>query len=75
MCAVERWSMAEMDKLRTQLETLHKVEEESRRFSGQVSALEQELGLTRHELERNRKVGGTLGRICMFTLLYNTPSC
>ncbi|XP_017341765.1 unconventional myosin-Va [Ictalurus punctatus] len=56
LCAVERWSMAEMDKLRTQLETLHKVEEESRRFSGQVSALEQELGLTRHELERNRKM-------------------
>lgn len=69
MCAVERWSVAEMDKLRTQLETLHRVKEEARCFSGQVSALEEELGLTRHELERNRKVGGTLGRICMFILL------
>lgn len=67
--------MAEMDKLRTQLETLHRLEEEARCFSGQVSALEQELGLTRHELESNKKVGGTLGRTCMFTLLYNTPGC
>ncbi|MCJ8736139.1 hypothetical protein PDJAM_G00255520 [Pangasius djambal] len=56
LCAVESWSMAEMDKLRTQLETLHRVEEEARCFSGQVSALEEELGLTRHELERNRKM-------------------
>lgn len=60
LCAVESWSMAEMDKLRTQLETLHRVEEEARRFCGQVSALQEELGLTRHELERNRKV-----RICL----------
>ncbi|XP_026774652.3 unconventional myosin-Va isoform X1 [Pangasianodon hypophthalmus] len=56
LCAVESWSVAEMAKLRTQLETLHRVEEEARCFSGQVSALEEELGLTRHELERNRKM-------------------
>ncbi|XP_058264169.1 unconventional myosin-Va isoform X2 [Hemibagrus wyckioides] len=56
LCAVESWSMAEMDKLRTQLESLHRVEEEARRFCGQVSALQEELGLTRHELERNRKI-------------------
>ncbi|KAF7701918.1 hypothetical protein HF521_001201 [Silurus meridionalis] len=54
LCAVESWSMAEMGKLRTQLETLHRVEEEARSFSGQVSALEEELGLTQRELEKNR---------------------
>ncbi|XP_060770466.1 unconventional myosin-Va [Neoarius graeffei] len=56
LCAVESWSMAEMDKLCTQLETLHRAEEEARRFSGQVSALEEELGLTRHELETSKKM-------------------
>ncbi|KAM9496857.1 unconventional myosin-Va [Clarias gariepinus] len=56
LCAVKSWSLAEIDKLHTQLESLHSVEEEARRFSGQVSALEKELGLTRHELERNRKM-------------------
>ncbi|KAK3526293.1 hypothetical protein QTP70_022697 [Hemibagrus guttatus] len=56
LCAVESWSMAEVDKLRTQLENLHKLEEEAHRFCGQVSALQEELGLTQHELERNRKM-------------------
>ncbi|XP_027019678.2 unconventional myosin-Va [Tachysurus fulvidraco] len=56
LCAVESWSVTETDKLRTQLEALHRVEEEARCFSGQVSALQEELGLTRHELERNRKM-------------------
>lgn len=52
-----------MEKLRTRLEALHRVEEEAHCFSGQVSALEEELGLTRNELDQNRKVGNTLGRI------------
>lgn len=68
MCAVKSCNVAEIEKLRTQLESLHRVEEEARCFSGQVSALQEELGLTRHELERNRKVGGTLGRMYFFNI-------
>ncbi|XP_062849399.1 unconventional myosin-Va [Trichomycterus rosablanca] len=56
LCAVESSSVAEVQKLRIQLEAMHKVKEEARSFCEQVSCLEEELELACHELEKNRKM-------------------
>lgn len=57
LCAVESTGVAELEKLRTQVQALHRVQEEAHCFCEQVSCLEEELELTRHELEKNREVG------------------
>uniref|UniRef100_A0AAR2KID0 Myosin VAb n=1 Tax=Pygocentrus nattereri TaxID=42514 RepID=A0AAR2KID0_PYGNA len=57
LIVVESSSVSELEKLHSQLEALQGVEEDARHLGDQVSTLEEELGLTREELERNRKVG------------------
>ncbi|XP_066523254.1 unconventional myosin-Va [Hoplias malabaricus] len=56
LIVVENSSVAELEKLRSQIECLQGVEEGARRLGEQVSTLEEELGITREELERNRKM-------------------
>lgn len=56
LCAVESSSVNELEKLRIQLQALHRVKEEAQCFGEQVSVLKEELVVTRQELERNRKM-------------------
>ncbi|XP_036432367.1 LOW QUALITY PROTEIN: unconventional myosin-Va [Colossoma macropomum] len=56
LIVVESSSASELEKLRSQIEALQGVEENAQRLGDQVSTLEEELGLTREELERNRKM-------------------
>uniref|UniRef100_A0A8B9H6X2 Myosin VAb n=1 Tax=Astyanax mexicanus TaxID=7994 RepID=A0A8B9H6X2_ASTMX len=52
---IESSSVAELKKLRPQIEALRGVEEDARRLNDKVSTLEEELQVTCEELEKNRK--------------------
>ncbi|XP_072528418.1 unconventional myosin-Va isoform X2 [Salminus brasiliensis] len=56
LIVVESSSVAELEKLRPQIEALQGVEEKARRLGDQVSTLEEELDMTREELERSKKM-------------------
>ncbi|XP_049330371.1 unconventional myosin-Va isoform X2 [Astyanax mexicanus] len=53
---IESSSVAELKKLRPQIEALRGVEEDARRLNDKVSTLEEELQVTCEELEKNRKM-------------------